>query len=71
MVALIGLSAVIENLTTIRFGIDTLILVVDDEPLIRALLNRSLEAEGYMASVAIEGSDALRQLEQQEFDLVS
>ncbi len=38
------------------------ILVVDDEPMIRSLLKRALEAEGYQVGVAADGSDALLQL---------
>lgn len=46
------------------------ILVVDDEPGIRALLRRILEREGHEVAEATEGADALRQIERDGFDVV-
>ena len=46
------------------------ILVVDDEPEIAALLVEALERDGHRAETAPNGAEALRALEQQQYDLV-
>jgi DNA-binding response OmpR family regulator len=46
------------------------LLVVDDEPRIRTYLNRSLSAQGHTVYKAVDGQDALHQLDSREFDLV-
>jgi DNA-binding NtrC family response regulator len=46
------------------------ILVVDDEQRFRESISRVLESEGHIVSTASDGSDALRQLADKEFDVV-
>ena len=46
------------------------ILVVDDEPDIRATVSAMLEIEGYDVAEAANGADALRQLEQHAPDVI-
>jgi signal transduction histidine kinase len=46
------------------------ILVVDDEPELAEVLVEALEREGHRVSIALNGVDALRQLEQVGYDLV-
>jgi len=46
------------------------VLVVDDDEVIRLLLRQFLEAEGYRVSEAGDGQQALRDLADEEFDLV-
>jgi DNA-binding response OmpR family regulator len=46
------------------------ILVIDDEPRILAFLARGLAADGYTVDTADNGSDALRALRQNDYDLV-
>ena len=46
------------------------LLVVDDEPRIRAYLNRSLSAQGHTIYEAADGQGALDQLDSHDFDLV-
>src|SRR6516164_3051733 len=46
------------------------VLVVDDEPHIRAVLRGYLEADGFAVSEAADGEAAVRQLHQQAPDLV-
>ena len=46
------------------------VLVVDDEPHIRAVLRGYLEADGFTVSEAADGEAAVRQLHQQVPDLV-
>ena len=46
------------------------VLVVDDEPHIRAVLRGYLEADGFAVSEAADGEAAVRQLHQQSPDLV-
>jgi DNA-binding response OmpR family regulator len=46
------------------------VLVVDDEPHIRAVLRGYLEADGFAVSEAADGEAAVRQLHQQVPDLV-
>jgi DNA-binding response OmpR family regulator len=46
------------------------LLVVDDEPRIRTYLNRSLSAQGHTIYEAVDGQDALDQLQFRDIDLV-
>jgi two-component system response regulator MprA len=46
------------------------ILVVDDEPHIRAVLYEALRDEGYAVSVAGDGFDAIRELREHPVDLI-
>ena len=46
------------------------VLVVDDEPLVRDLLRRSLRKDGYVVELAADGDDALDRFLQGRFDLV-
>lgn len=46
------------------------ILIVDDEKNLRLTMRMCLEPFGYEISTADDGKDALRQLEEQEFDLI-
>ena len=46
------------------------LLVVDDEPRIRTVLNRSLSAQGHTVYEASDGQAALDQLDSREMDLV-
>ncbi len=46
------------------------ILVVDDDPLLRELLQDTLDAIGYTAEAAVDGHDALERMKQSRFDLV-
>jgi len=46
------------------------LLVVDDEPRIRTLLNRSLSAQGHTVYEAADGQAALDQIDSSEVDLV-
>lgn len=49
---------------------DVRILIVDDEPDIRATVSAMLEIEGYRVDEAINGADALRVLEDRAPDLI-
>ncbi len=46
------------------------VLVVDDEPMVREVVTRYLEQEGYTVSFAADGASALRLVGEQEIDLV-
>lgn len=46
------------------------VLVVDDEPSIRVLVQRALERNGFYADVASDGVEALGKLESEAFDLL-
>jgi CheY-like chemotaxis protein len=46
------------------------VLVVDDEPDIRATVSAMLEIEGYEVAEAANGADALRQLEEHQPDVI-
>jgi DNA-binding NtrC family response regulator len=46
------------------------ILVVDDEKNIRLTLTQTLKPLGYQVATAVNGEDALKKLEQQEFNLI-
>jgi DNA-binding NtrC family response regulator len=46
------------------------ILVVDDMPSMREVLNCSLASEGYRVATAGSGEEALARIEEQEFDLI-
>ncbi|MEP7034615.1 MAG: response regulator transcription factor [Dermatophilaceae bacterium] len=47
-----------------------LLLVVDDEPRIRTILNRSLSAQGHTVVEASDGQAAMEQLDSRDMDLV-
>jgi len=49
----------------------SLILVVDDEPLVRRFASRVLEAEGFRVSEAADGAEALRLLREEVPDAVA
>jgi len=49
---------------------DRQILVVDDEEVIRELLNEALQRKGYRVDVRENGKDALAQLDKVQYDLV-
>ena len=46
-----------------------LLLVVDDEPRIRTVLNRSLSAQGYTVCEASDGQAALNQIDARDVDM--
>jgi adenylate cyclase len=46
------------------------VLVVDDDPVNRAMLTRFLEQDGYRVDTAADGSEALERLNTEPFDLV-
>jgi len=46
------------------------ILIVDDEPNIRFLLQRSLSQEGYVVNTAADGAEALKKLNKTPYDLL-
>lgn len=46
------------------------VLVVDDEPAIRALVAKIVERAGYRAEVARDGADAIERLEQHPFNVL-
>ncbi len=46
------------------------ILIVDDEEMMRALLEKILVREGYQISTAVDGRDALEKLETQQFQMI-
>ncbi len=48
---------------------DKMVLVVDDEPAIRAFATEALSAAGFLTSVAGDGDEAIRSLEVVPFDL--
>jgi DNA-binding response OmpR family regulator len=45
------------------------ILIVDDEPNIRIILERTLRGDGYLLDTASDGEDALRKIQQNRYDL--
>jgi CheY-like chemotaxis protein len=49
---------------------ELLVLVVDDEPDIRATVSAMLEIEGYEVTEAANGADALHAVEQREPDVI-
>ena len=49
---------------------DVRVLIVDDEPDIRATVSAMLEIEGYEVDEAANGADALQAMERQEPDLI-
>ena len=49
---------------------DVRVLIVDDEPDIRATVSAMLEIEGYEVDEAANGADALQVMERQEPDLI-
>lgn len=46
------------------------VLVVDDDPVIRGLLEVNLQLEGYEVGLAVDGSDALAQIAADHPDLI-
>jgi len=46
------------------------VLVVDDEPMVREVLGRYLERDGFAVDLAVDGPDALHQLDKAGADLV-
>jgi len=46
------------------------VLVVDDDPVTRSVLTRSLEANGHQVTTAKDGSEALRLVRSDEFDVI-
>ncbi len=46
------------------------VLVVDDEPILRTILSRTLRKEGCSVTEAVDGSDALEKFEITKFDFV-
>ena len=46
------------------------ILIVDDEPNVRFVLERTLVNDGYLLESAADGADAIRKLGQAAYDLV-
>lgn len=46
------------------------ILVVDDQPGIRMLLKDILASQGYLASLATDGKEALMKIEENSYDLI-
>ncbi|HYB44463.1 MAG TPA: sigma-54 dependent transcriptional regulator [Candidatus Methylomirabilis sp.] len=49
---------------------DASILVVDDTPATKEILNRSLAVEGYRVATAGSGEEALSRLEEEKFDVI-
>ena len=46
------------------------LLIVDDNDLVRSMLQRELEREGFSVTVAVDGEDGLDKFKRQPFDLV-
>jgi ATP-dependent Lon protease len=63
---------ILEHLAVkvMRLNRKPLILVVDDEEIARRNLEHVLSKEQYEAVTAVDGADALRKLENHEFDVV-
>jgi two-component system, OmpR family, response regulator ResD len=59
-----GLRSIIQTMRTER------VLVVDDEPMVREILARYLEQDGYRVEVASDGDEALRATETTSYDLL-
>jgi CheY-like chemotaxis protein len=53
-----------------RAGGQTLVLVVDDNPLNREMLGRRLGQKGYAIEEACDGSEALAKIEEKPYDLI-
>ena len=49
---------------------DTLILVVDDEEIMRAFLQEVLSDEGYKVDLAVSGRDAVEKMGQKQYDII-
>jgi CheY-like chemotaxis protein len=47
-----------------------LILVIDDDEMVRSTVKAMLESRGHAVAVAVDGEDGLRQVQQRPFDLV-
>lgn len=46
------------------------ILIIDDEELITKSLIKLLRSQGYAASIALDGTEALRKIKSEDFDLI-
>lgn len=46
------------------------VLIIDDEPAIRAMMSRLLSEHGVRVTVAADGADALERLAEEPFDLI-
>lgn len=46
------------------------ILIIDDEPDLVELITYNLKKEGYIASCAVDGEDALQKIKKEQFDLI-
>ncbi|MDF1545013.1 MAG: response regulator [bacterium] len=46
------------------------ILIVDDEEMMRALIEKILVREGYQITTAVDGRDALEKLEAEQFQMI-
>ncbi|MBN1211655.1 MAG: response regulator [candidate division Zixibacteria bacterium] len=46
------------------------VLIVDDEKCIRDILSRIIEREGFMVTVAVDGSDAYEKIQKARYDYV-
>lgn len=63
-----GHSSQLSNMKQVADG--TRLLVVDDNPMNRDMLQRRLESEGYQVTTAHNGKAALKLVGQHEFDLI-
>jgi DNA-binding response OmpR family regulator len=54
----------------VRPAADSLVLVVDDEPMVREVVSRYLEREGFEVDTAVDGREAAGLLERRRPDLV-
>lgn len=46
------------------------VLLVDDDALFRNLINTALQKQGYQTSIACNGDEALKKIQEGEFDLL-
>lgn len=46
------------------------ILIIDDEELITKSLIKLLRSQGYAASIALDGTEAMRKIKSEDFDLI-
>ncbi len=46
------------------------ILIVDDEPNVRFILERTLKGKGYVLEMAVDGMDAIEKIEREAYDLI-
>jgi len=68
------LQQAIERSSRITFGersvLERRVLVVDDQPLVRRIIQLELSKGGYQVSLCGSGAEALRRLETDQFDLI-